>query len=201
LTIQQTRGFLRIYVAGKMMWQKDEDSTWTCVLSPDLRADLRIKLPASIRLVYPDDTGFDHGGDLVTGIVAGDITLLRSCDAVVAIFSEPAQTGTIIELLDAIYEGKECLLIFTGQAIDLCIEGACGILEGVSMRGASDHYWFLINYLCGDGADQVKHRKFANVTCFKSRPQDISDIIATWVFKLLKVLSAVPSEDMSGQGS
>ena len=186
------RHFPRIYVAGKMMWHNDEDSTWTCVLSPRLRDELRIKLPASIGLIYPDDAGFDHGGDLVTGIVAADIALLRSCDAVVAIFSEPEQTGTIIELLDAVYEGKECLVIFTGEAIDVCMEDVRELLKGVSMRGESDHYWFLINYLCGDEADQLKHGKFANVTCFKSRPQDIPDLIASWVLKLLNTLSAVP---------
>lgn len=174
---------IRVYLAGKMEWFNQEDSRWTCVLSDDLRRFLATYLPPCVEIVYPDDTGFDHGGDSVSGIVAADIYAVRMSNAVIAIFSTPNQIGTLIEVLDAVLNGKEVLCIFTDKNLGC----AWKKLEGpVSFRAESDDYWFLINYLLGDGYGGFKLRRFETVDCVICLPEMTPHLIVRWVQGLVK---------------
>jgi nucleoside 2-deoxyribosyltransferase len=140
-----------IYTAGRMVWHNDEDSSYRA--SVEQRGDI------DARFLHPQDTYFDHGGDIVSGCVAEDIDLVEKSDGVVALFDETDQIGTIVEVLHAAGQEKPTLALFSRDVTSplTTAEVRSGrfdaeyprALEGVSQRAESP-LWFLINYLSGD---------------------------------------------------
>jgi nucleoside 2-deoxyribosyltransferase len=144
---------VRVYIAGKMEWINEEDSVWKECLEMFGRREDYGEGPKAVRLgrvevILPSMVGFDHGGDLVEGIVEADIGAVEGSDAVVAVFTENVQVGTIVELLHALAKGKLCLAIFVHPTARIPEgEDYEEIIDEVDVRCRSDHYWFLINYL------------------------------------------------------
>jgi nucleoside 2-deoxyribosyltransferase len=145
----------KIYIAGKMEWLNAEDSRWkasleVCDEGNEVRGPACVSASSEVELVLPSLQWFDHGGDLVEGIVEADIKAVEESDGLIAVFTEHEQNGTLIELLHALSLGKPCLAIFVEPTAQTCDKDAVIISRGLSMRCESDHYWFLINYLAKD---------------------------------------------------
>ena len=146
---------MRVYVAGKMEWLNAEDSVWRESLgfhNEPVVSDAKIMAAGGrggFELVFPNQTWFDHGGDLVEGIVEADIGAVEMSDAVIAVFTSLIQVGTLVELLHAVSLGKKCLAVFMPPTVDVQFTGCpfMFLVEPVRLRCVSNHYWFLINYL------------------------------------------------------
>lgn len=167
---------VKVYLAGMMKWLDSEDSIWKCCV-PALKEEIRRLMPQDVEVLSPDEVGFDHGGDLVYGIVEADIKLIDDADLLVAVFSTPNQVGTITELLHALSSGKQCLAVFTDNVVSV---GGLGIGPQVikrplEVRCESDHYWFLINYL-------VRYK--IQCTVVAARPEDVDIAILRWLKRL-----------------
>ena len=164
---------MKVYVAGKMEWLDSEVSVWRESLQI-FKGNLIVqgrqrvaRLLPNLELIFPSEQWFDHGGDLVVGIVEADLKALEASDAVVAVFTDAVQVGTIVELMHALSLGKRCLAIFVPPTVDPDYPDWRGkdyvFLSGeVEMRYGSDHYWFLINYLL----------KFTNAAVAMARDND-----------------------------
>lgn len=156
-------GVNRIYTAGSMHYNDNNESTWRASVQ-DLRST-----PAEI--VSPKDVTYDHGGDLVAGVAGHDLKLLDSCDAVVAYFDKEEQVGTLTELMYAVSEGKPALVLFHEDLIDgaaaepiVNFPIAQAKIEGsIEMRFESPVYWFLINTLLGDSNGRVDGKSWNGV--------------------------------------
>lgn len=150
---------LFIYVAGKMSWIDSEDSEWipSTLRITSCSTKRRIKEleeTFNIRFIFPDEVFFDHGGDRIEGIVGRDISLIDRCDGVVALFTHKIQVGTMVEVFHALRRGKEVLVLFSdellqpaGSEVSSTTKDYLPIKKPLFMRGESNHYWFLINYL------------------------------------------------------
>lgn len=152
-----------VYLAGTMTYH-ESDSWWTAATSAADRhpASWRQPLPehAPLRLNSPQDLHFDHGADLVEGVTEGDLKLLDNSDAIVAYFDKEEQVGTLTELVYAIGEGKPALVLFDRKfleppAIDSFDDVDAShqwLNHSIRMRLESPVYWFLLNFLLGDGS-------------------------------------------------
>jgi hypothetical protein len=160
--------WLRVYLAGNMEWLDPEDSFWrpsTDLLRGDSRRSARRVLDeigetiGNVRFVLPTEAGFDHGGDVVQGIVTKDVKLLDGCHALIAVFTKRDQVGTLIEALHAANSGKDLLIFIAGledpesgvivdsaEALERLGSQTFREVEGgVNCRGDTD-LWFLTNY-------------------------------------------------------
>lgn len=160
--------WIRVYVAGNMEWLNGEDSRWRPSIElltgigakspPEVLREIATKL-GKVRLVFPTEADFDHGGDIVEGIVEKDIKLVDDSDAVIAVFTKRDQVGTLIEVLHAARQGKDVLIVIAGQ-LDVeageLIDGPDALErlqklkvkeldKGVFCRGDTN-LWFLVNY-------------------------------------------------------
>jgi len=150
---QPKRDRPRIYTAGRMVWENGEDSSY--------RASVQARSDIDAELAHPQDTYFDHGGDLVSGCVAEDVNHIDHADGVVALFEEVGQTGTMVETMHAIGQGTPTLVLFSNKIVHPPAGPAPETAErpqsvnfpqalcSVGMRMSSP-LWFLINYLLGD---------------------------------------------------
>ena len=157
----------RIYVAGKMDWIDSEDSKWTCVLSKQLREEIKTE---DTTLLYPDDTFFDHGGDSPQGVAKADIELLDTCNGIISIFSTGSQPGTMVETLHAINRRKLALIIFADKPE--------GYPEGEPEKDEYNHpawwrdeteYWFLLNYIHEYNNSMINKNLITTVRCAPKR--------------------------------
>lgn len=178
---------MKIYIAGKMEWLNREDSIWRESLQ-FLRRNVAgggsqhsICLFPNLELIFPNEQWFDHDGDLVSGIVEADLKALEESDGLIAVFTESIQVGTIVELMHALSLGKKCLAIFVNPTINYIIYSEWSnqhyafLSKEISMRGQSDHYWFLINYLL----------KFTNATVAVARDGKAAvDAAGFWLLNL-----------------
>lgn len=146
----------RIYTAGRMDWSGGE-SWW--------RAPIEDVAHPIVELVSPRDVHFNHGADLVGGVAGTDIGLLDSCDGMVAYFDKEEQVGTLTELMHAVKEGIPALVAFHSDFYrEGRIEGESERIGGpIVERWGSDIYWFLMNYLLGDGAGWMDGRAWNGV--------------------------------------
>lgn len=193
-----------VYTAGAMRWENSEDSYWRESIELDIDG---------VEFLHPHESYFDHGGDLVGGAVSEDTSMIRRADAVVALFSEKPQIGTITEVLHAVHTDTPVLALFTKELLaDHIFDYPQGenIEEGeepnIFVRASSPDHWFLINYLQGDSTGgrpdapmsipewvQEWEGVRATVSAVKSEDSNaISTIIESWVKN--GFTSATPSE-------
>lgn len=186
-----------IYTAGAMRWENSEDSYW--------RESVEARIEGA-EFLHPYESYFDHGGDIVSGAVSEDTSMIRRADAVVALFSENPQVGTITEVLHAVHTDTPVLAMFTEDLLDDYVfespienDDEAGIEEGDSpgvwMRANSPDHWFLINYLQGDSIGErpevlmslpewVQEWEGAQATVSAVKDEDsdaIPAIISSWV--------------------
>jgi len=182
-----------VYTAGAMDWVGSGDSYWRESVEVDVEG---------VEFLHPHESYFDHGGDFVGGAVSEDTSMIRRADAVVALFSETPQVGTITEVLHAVHTDTPVLALFTKELLaNHIFDGQAeeGLEEGeepdIFVRGSSRDHWFLINYLQGDsigerpdvpsdmpGWVQEWDGAQATVSAVKSEDSDaIPSIIETWV--------------------
>ncbi|WP_276257208.1 hypothetical protein [Halomontanus rarus] len=197
MVAEPTGDYPRIYTAGAMRWQNDEDSFWRRSVEESLE---------DVTFYHPEDSYFDHGGDFVKGAVSEDIQAINAADGVVSYFSETPQVGTTVETLHALHTDTPTLVLFDEDLLGPPVTvdeptpppevqqvqhpKSSKSVGGVEFRGTADDHWFLINYINGD-TDQSGQRSIPEwISAWGGTPRgsvvavtegdDIRDAVEEW---------------------
>jgi len=138
-----------VYLAGSMDHDSAEHDTWRAsVAEPGDCGSFRYTGSTPIAINSPTEVVGSHGCGIVEGIAGEDMKLLDESDAILAYFEESDQIGTLTELVYAVSERMPALVLFDEELV------ATEILHpvnGIAQHNHSPTYWFLINFLTGDG--------------------------------------------------
>lgn len=135
-----------VYLAGSMDNDSSEHDTWRASVAK--RADRGAYFDEGstpVRINSPAEVTGSHGCGIVEDIAGRDMKLVDESDAIVAYFDKQEQVGTLTELVYAVTEGKPALVLFDSDLVH------ADPSEGVVHHHYSHVYWFLINFLTGDG--------------------------------------------------
>lgn len=136
-----------VYLAGSMDDDSAEHDTWRAsVAECGDRGTSKYTGSTPLQINSPTEVSTSHGCGVVKDIAGRDMGLVDESDAVVAYFDKEEQVGTLTELVYAVTEGKPALVLFDR---DLVPHGSPS--GGVVHHHESRVYWFLINFLAGDG--------------------------------------------------
>lgn len=150
-------GTPEVYLAGSMDYDSSEHQGWrSSVAERADRGTYRYTGSTPIGINSPTEVEFSHGCGPVHGIAGDDMELVDESDAILAYFEKEEQVGTLTELVYAVTQGKPALVIFDASLVPLVGKSNCpwdSISAGVEYHHVSPVYWFLINFLAGDGWD------------------------------------------------
>lgn len=189
----------RLYTAGAMRWVDHEDSYWRRSIEEDL---------PHAAFYHPEEGYFDHGGDMVDGAVAEDISAIQAADGLVAYLDETPQIGTVTEILHAAHTGTPVLVLLEHgsevipEHVTFGPEVPCEV-PPIGMRADAPDFWFLVNYLVGESASATQ-RTFPDwLTDWEGKPEatvmavgrdDVGDVTAQWVEDIFGVDPTEPRE-------
>jgi nucleoside 2-deoxyribosyltransferase len=145
----ETPGKPSAYLAGSMDTEGfDGDHTWRSPLTEHIGS-------RHFKINSPKEATSQHGAGIVSGVAGEDMRLIDNSDAIIAYFNKKEQVGTLTELVYAVSQNKPALVFF-----DTALVPAERASDGIELECASPVYWFLINFLTGDGWDGLE----ANIT-------------------------------------
>lgn len=141
-----------VYLAGSMDNDSAEHDTWRASVAEwGDNGTYRYTGSTPLQVNSPAEVSTSHGCGVVKDIAGKDMELVDDSDAIVAYFDKEEQVGTLTELIYAVTEGKPVLVLFDR---DLVPHGSPS--SGVVHHHESHVYWFLINFLTGDGWDGLE---------------------------------------------
>lgn len=177
-----------VYLAGSMDDDSAEHDTWRAsVAEYGDRGTYKYTGSTPIQINSPTEVSTSHGCGVVKDIAGSDMELVDESDAIVAYFDKEEQVGTLTELVYAVTEGKPALVLFDR---DLVPHGSPS--GGIVHHHESHVYWFLINFLTGDGWDSLE----ADVTvrALDSR-EEIKEAFRDWSWHERAFAGAMEPED------
>lgn len=144
-----------VYLAGSMDYESSEHQSWrSSVAERGDRGTYKYTGDTSLQINSPTEVSFSHGGGIVDEIAGKDMRLIDASDAIIAYFEKKGQVGTLTELVYAVTSGKPALVLFDDSLVPgRTSPGLPEISDGVEYQFISPTYWFLINFLEGDGWD------------------------------------------------
>lgn len=149
---QERSGRPSVYLAGSMDRDSAEHDTWRAsILECEDRGDLQEYTgQTQVEINSPTEVTTSHGAGVVKDVAGRDMQLIDESDAILAYFEKTKQPGTLTELVYAVSQGMPALVLFNED-----LSGYSGphdaIADGVEMQFNAPTYWFLINFLTGDG--------------------------------------------------
>jgi len=162
-----------VYLAGSMDDDSAEHDTWRAsVAESDDRDALQYISDTRVEVNSPTEVSTSHGCGVVKDIAGEDMRLVDESDAVIAYFDKREQVGTLTELVYAVTQGKPSLVIF-----DQALVPHGSPSNGVDLHHESLVYWFLINFLTGDGWNGLGAD--VTVSVVDSR-EGIKDVLHEW---------------------
>lgn len=140
-----------VYLAGSMDNDNVEHDTWRpSVAEYGDRSSHEYHGLTPVEVNSPTEVTTSHGCGVVKDIAGEDMRLIDGSDAIVAYFDKQEQVGTLTELVYAVTRGKAALVVFDRNLVP---RGSPS--NGVVHQDESPVYWFLINFLTGDGWNGV----------------------------------------------
>jgi len=144
-----------VYLAGVMDYDHGTHGDWRASIGDRAaRGEYRYNGDERVSLNSPSEVNLCHGIGRVAGVAGKDMQMVDDSDAIVAYFEKHEQVGTMTELCYAVAKGKNALVLFKKNLVPWIYNEKCPletIQHGVEMNEASPVYWFLINFLTGDG--------------------------------------------------
>jgi len=151
------RGKPSVYLAGSMDHESAEHQSWrSSVAERRNNGVYRYTGPTPIKVNSPTEVEFSHGCGMVRGIAGDDMKMIDESDSILAYFNKKEQVGTLTELVYAVTSGKPALVVFNNSLLGFDSENPLWAVGGgheVEYQHVCPVYWFLINFLLGDGWD------------------------------------------------
>jgi hypothetical protein len=141
-----------VYLAGSMDHESVETQSWrSSVAKRDDKGTYRYTGSTPVGINSPTEVSFQHGCGPLCGVAGDDMELIDDSDAILAYFEKNEQVGTLTELVYAVTTGKPALVLFDRTVAPDIQSDPGGLSEGIEHQHAAPAYWFLINFLSGDG--------------------------------------------------
>lgn len=164
-----------VYLAGAMNEPYTGAESWRSSLRNQCVDPGTVDMGSTpVEFNSPTEVELPHGCGRVRGVTAKDMRLIDQSDAIIAYFSKKEQVGTLTELVYAVTSGKAALVVFDESFVEG--DAKRWISKGVEYSTESPVYWFLINFLEGDGWDglnaEIEMRLLQSYGSFRKIFQD-----------------------------
>lgn len=167
-----------VYLAGSMDYESSERQSWrSSVARRHDNGTYEYTGSTPVEINSPSEVMLSHGCGPVEGIAGDDMKLIDDSDAILAYFEKEEQVGTLTEVVYAVTRGKSALVLFNTSLSRVPAFDGADISAGVGYQYQAPTYWFLINFLSGDGWEGLDAN--IEIRLVESR-QDIRSAFRDW---------------------